>query len=74
MYFFKQSVNYSISDKILKLADVIYQKACDVTVCNENECSVLNHGDFWINNMLFKYNEQNRPIEHIFVSIHGNFF
>ncbi|XP_058801085.1 uncharacterized protein LOC131669904 [Phymastichus coffea] len=56
-----------ISKKILKLASTIYKKGCEVTAFRENEFNVLNHGDFWVNNMLFQYNESNKPIGHIFV-------
>lgn len=32
----------------------------DVVVCN--------HGDLWVNNFLFKYNEDSKPIDVVFVS------
>lgn len=42
----------------------------------ENDIKILNHGDLWINNFLFKYDEQTkRPTDIVFVSfkIFGQF-
>lgn len=31
----------------------------------ENEFNVLNHGDFWLTNMMFKYDSDNNPVKNI---------
>ncbi|KAJ4016116.1 Ecdysteroid Kinase 4 [Neodiprion lecontei] len=56
-----------ISEKISKLSDVIYEKACEVTRIKEDDFNVLNHADFWINNMLFRYDDHQKPIDYKFV-------
>ncbi|XP_037921739.1 uncharacterized protein LOC119658416 [Hermetia illucens] len=41
----------------------------------ENDIKVLNHGDLWINNFLFKYDEHTkRPTDIVFVDYQGTFF
>lgn len=56
------------SDKIAKLTDHIYDIGIDSSKLSEDEFNVINHGDFWVNNMLFKYDNDGKPIQHIFVS------
>ncbi|XP_012535345.1 uncharacterized protein LOC105836094 [Monomorium pharaonis] len=55
------------SEKIAKLTDHIYQIGIDATKLSEDEFNVINHGDVWVNNMLFKYDDNGKPIDHIFV-------
>ncbi|XP_039313572.1 uncharacterized protein LOC105198287 [Solenopsis invicta] len=55
------------SEKIAKLTDHIYQIGIDATEPSEDEFNVINHGDFWVNNMLFKYDNDGKPTDHIFV-------
>lgn len=57
------------AEKIDKLAEKIYDKAAEISKCRPDEFNVINHGDFWVNNMMFRYNEEGKPIDHIFVSI-----
>ncbi|XP_018404986.1 PREDICTED: uncharacterized protein LOC108781510 [Cyphomyrmex costatus] len=55
------------SEKIAKLSDHIYQIAEDAIKVSEDELNVINHGDCHLNNMLFKYDDNGKPIDHIFV-------
>ncbi|XP_046431315.1 uncharacterized protein LOC124185044 [Neodiprion fabricii] len=56
-----------ISEKIMKLSDVVFAKGCEAAHFREDEFTVLNHGDFWINNMMFVYDERRVPVNCIFV-------
>ncbi|XP_011706596.1 PREDICTED: uncharacterized protein LOC105461788 [Wasmannia auropunctata] len=55
------------SEKIAKLPDHIYQILLDATKLSEDEFNVINHGDFHVNNVLFKYDNDGKPIDPIFV-------
>ncbi|XP_011706031.1 PREDICTED: uncharacterized protein LOC105461227, partial [Wasmannia auropunctata] len=55
------------SEKIAKLTDHIYQIGADATKLSEDEFNVINHGDCHLNNMLFKYDNDGNPTDHIFV-------
>ncbi|KYQ60115.1 hypothetical protein ALC60_00842 [Trachymyrmex zeteki] len=55
------------SEKIAKLSDHIYQIGIDATKLRKEEFNVITHGDFHVNNMLFRYNNDGKPIDHIFV-------
>lgn len=76
--------HYSYAEKLLKLAEVLYDR-CYHVINDEHEFRVINHGDCWVNNMMFRYDEYNMPIQQIFVSramigrttqriLSGNFF
>ncbi|XP_011501669.1 PREDICTED: uncharacterized protein LOC105365253 [Ceratosolen solmsi marchali] len=68
----KEMVNWpeldpKIPQKLEKIADTVFEKASKANIFRDNEFNVINHGDYWINNMMFKYNDKNQPIAHIFV-------
>lgn len=44
-----------------------------LTVNTESSYKVLNHGDFWVNNYLFKY-EEGIPVDVIFVDFQMSYF
>ncbi|XP_018311691.1 uncharacterized protein [Mycetomoellerius zeteki] len=55
------------SEKIAKLSDHIYQIGIDATKLCKEEFNVITHGDFHVNNMLFRYDNNGKPIDHIFI-------
>lgn len=57
------------ADKIRVLAPNMYEKCCEVTKRKEGEFSVISHGDSWVNNMMFRYDDNGKPIQHIFVDL-----
>ncbi|XP_076643846.1 uncharacterized protein LOC143354036 [Halictus rubicundus] len=55
------------ADKVRSLTNRIYELGISAVKRRGDEFCVINHGDFWVNNMLFKYDENSKPVEHIFV-------
>ncbi|KAJ1531751.1 hypothetical protein ONE63_000414 [Megalurothrips usitatus] len=49
-----------LGEKMVKLSDGMHQRLCDIVAPGDESAgslNVLNHGDFWINNMMFLYDE-----------------
>lgn len=58
----------SYSEKILKLSDNAFERCKSTVIRDDEEFNVLNHGDFWTNNMMFRYDEDHKPVDFKFVS------
>nr|XP_034178777.1 uncharacterized protein LOC117603563 [Osmia lignaria]XP_034178778.1 uncharacterized protein LOC117603563 [Osmia lignaria] len=55
------------ADKIRAFAPNSYRKGAEALARKDNEFNVINHGDCWVNNMLYRYDDNGKPIQHIFV-------
>lgn len=46
-----------------------FEKSIDVTKCNPDGFNVLNHGDLWTNNLMFKYDDNGRVEDMLFIDL-----
>lgn len=60
---------YSYVDKLTAMVPYMFEKGIRTVERRDDEFNVINHGDCWVNNMLFRYDENSKPIQQIFVSI-----
>ncbi|XP_054016550.1 uncharacterized protein LOC128896965 [Hylaeus anthracinus] len=49
--------------KLINLSKSVGRRCVEVYEYDSNEFCVLNHGDCWINNMMFKENEKGQPVD-----------
>lgn len=58
-----------IAKKLENHLQNLRSKLSQMQKLHENEFHVLNHGDMWVNNMMFRYNKNNRqqPVDVVFV-------
>ena len=61
-------------EKLRLLADKIIAKNCEVFVRDENAFNVLNHGDMWLSNIMFKNDAQGQPVDAVFVDYSVGFY
>lgn len=57
------------SKKLFKLVDLIIEQGIELFLRDDQQFNVLIHGDSWVANMMFKYNDQGEPIDVILVNI-----
>lgn len=56
------------AEKLKKHQAKLFEKSTSIGIMNEDDFNVLNHGDMWLNNILFRYEQSGRPVDLRFVS------
>ncbi|XP_037938413.1 uncharacterized protein LOC119671727 [Teleopsis dalmanni] len=66
----------AIAEKLHRHCDNIMENLVMTGRAIPGELTVLNHGDLWVNNFMYKYDEENpkKPIDVIFVDFQNSFF
>lgn len=60
---------FSYCQKLIELADIAFDKCKTIVIKDDKEFNVLNHGDLWTSNMMFRYDEHEKPVQVVFVSV-----
>ncbi|XP_055544366.1 uncharacterized protein LOC129729654 [Wyeomyia smithii] len=64
----------SIVEKLFKLQKSVIDKGCQVYTRDNSTFNVLNHGDLWVNNIMYKDDASGNPIDCILVDYAVGFF
>lgn len=62
-----------IGEKLLRFYDNFNNNLVNSAARRPTDITVLNHGDLWVNNFMFKYGQGQRPIDSLLVR-NGIFF
>lgn len=57
----------NISEKLAKATPKAFHKTCDSAECDGRSFVALLHGDLWANNIMFTFDENDRPTEAIMI-------
>lgn len=64
----------NIAVKLEKYHQNIHENLLKIGSQRPGELAVLNHGDFWVNNILFQYDQDDKPIDCVFVDMQMNMY
>ncbi|XP_055641323.1 uncharacterized protein LOC129778453 [Toxorhynchites rutilus septentrionalis] len=64
----------TIAKKLSKLEKTVIAKGCNVYTRDDTSFNVLNHGDLWVNNVMFKFDSRKNLIDSILVDYAVGFF
>lgn len=60
--------NYErIREKLLSVKDKVLKRICEDYVYKEDDFNVILHGDVWMNNIMYKFDEEGHPEDVLFV-------
>ncbi|XP_001648774.2 uncharacterized protein LOC5564428 [Aedes aegypti] len=63
-----------IANKLFDLEKTVIPKGCQVYTRDSSTFNVLNHGDLWVNNVMYKFDSRGEPIDSILVDYAVGFF
>ncbi|XP_043277853.1 uncharacterized protein [Venturia canescens] len=55
------------SEKIIELSKVHWEKRAECLEPKEKEFNAFNHGDPWVNNLMFRYNDEGEVVDQVFL-------